>query len=406
MRILHTADWHLGDRLGRINRTAELRRAVERIAAFCETEGVEVLLVAGDIFSDRCGHDGLRDAIEHLQRTFLPFLRRGGTIVALTGNHDHEGFCQTLTHTLNLAAPAPVVQGDLVPRGRLYLAVAPSFFRLKGRDGEEVQFVLMPYPTPARYLDGAGRFASFEQKNRALQDAYVARLAAIQADPAFRADVPSVLGAHIHVQGAVLSTPFRMSEAESIIFPEAAVPDGWAYVALGHIHQPQCLMRRPHVRYSGSIQRLDLGEKDDQKGAVLFDVDAGGLRNPPAWLPIEAAPIDRVTIANPSEDLPRLRQRYPAAVPDLVRYELAYTPGVDRLEELLREIEAIFPNWYDRECRVAGAADPTTSAAVAAAPHRSVHDVVTGYLREQLDGQSDRDAVLAMAEEFLAEDPA
>src|SRR4029453_8419307 len=82
MRILHTADWHLGDRLGRINRTAELRRAVEHIAAFCEAEGVEVLLVAGGLFSDRCGQDGLRDAIEHLQRTFLPFLRRGGTIVA------------------------------------------------------------------------------------------------------------------------------------------------------------------------------------------------------------------------------------------------------------------------------------------------------------------------------------
>jgi exonuclease SbcD len=165
-------------------------------------------------------------------------------------------------------------------------------------------------------------------------------------------------------------------------------------------------MRRPHVRYSGSIQRLDLGEKDDQKGAVLFDVDAGGLRNPPDWLPIEAAPIHRFLIANPSEDLPRLRQRYPAAVPDLVRYELTYTPGVDRLDDLLGEIEAIFPNWYDRECRAAGAADPTASAAVAAATHRSVHDVVVGYLREQLAEQPDRDAVLAMAEAFLAEDPA
>jgi exonuclease SbcD len=33
MRILHTADWHLGDRLGRIDRTDDLRRAVERVAA-------------------------------------------------------------------------------------------------------------------------------------------------------------------------------------------------------------------------------------------------------------------------------------------------------------------------------------------------------------------------------------
>ena len=51
MRILHTADWHLGDRLGRIDRTADLRTAVERVAAHCQEHRVDVLLVAGDLFS-------------------------------------------------------------------------------------------------------------------------------------------------------------------------------------------------------------------------------------------------------------------------------------------------------------------------------------------------------------------
>ena len=96
MKILHTADWHLGDRLGRIDRTQDLRRAVERIARYCEMEAVDVLLVAGDLFSELARPDGLRDAIHHLQGTFEPFLHQGGTILTLTGNHDNENFCQTL----------------------------------------------------------------------------------------------------------------------------------------------------------------------------------------------------------------------------------------------------------------------------------------------------------------------
>ena len=43
MRILHTADWHLADRLGRIDRTDDLRKAVERVADYCRSEKVDVL---------------------------------------------------------------------------------------------------------------------------------------------------------------------------------------------------------------------------------------------------------------------------------------------------------------------------------------------------------------------------
>ena len=106
MRILHTADWHLGDRLGRIDRTDDLRRAVERVAEYCRTEKADVLLIAGDIFSELARPDSLRDAIHHLKETFGTFLRDGGTILALTGNHDNESFCQTLCDAMSLASPA------------------------------------------------------------------------------------------------------------------------------------------------------------------------------------------------------------------------------------------------------------------------------------------------------------
>src|SRR6476469_8492616 len=122
MRVLHTADWHLGDRLGRIDRTHDLRRAVERVGNYIREEAVDVLLVAGDLFSELAQPDSLRETIEHWQDVFRDFLSAGGTILTLTGNHDNENFCRTLTHAMNLAAPTPGGMGDLVPAGRLYLA--------------------------------------------------------------------------------------------------------------------------------------------------------------------------------------------------------------------------------------------------------------------------------------------
>src|SRR5689334_2278764 len=130
MRILHTADWHLADRLGRIDRTDDLRKAVERVAGYCRLEKVDVLLVAGDLFSELAGPDALRESIRHLQDVFGPFLRDGGTILTLTGNHDKENFCQTLRHAMNLAAPAAGKFGDIVPAGRLYLATGPTLLGL------------------------------------------------------------------------------------------------------------------------------------------------------------------------------------------------------------------------------------------------------------------------------------
>src|SRR4029450_10884213 len=104
MKILHTADRHLGDRLGRIDRTADLRVAVERVADYCKIERVDVLLVAGDLFSELARPDALRETTRHWQEVFHEFLETGGTILTLTGNHDNESFCQTLVHAMTLAS--------------------------------------------------------------------------------------------------------------------------------------------------------------------------------------------------------------------------------------------------------------------------------------------------------------
>src|SRR5213078_1169641 len=106
--------------LGRVDRTDDLRRAVERVADYCVRERADVLLVAGDLFSELSRPDSLRESIEHIEAVFEPFLLGGGTILALTGNHDNENFCRTLRLVMNLAAPASGRPGELLPAGRLH----------------------------------------------------------------------------------------------------------------------------------------------------------------------------------------------------------------------------------------------------------------------------------------------
>jgi exonuclease SbcD len=407
MRILHTADWHLGDRLGRIDRTDDLRRAVERIARYCTEHRVNVLLVAGDLFSELARPDSLRTSIEHLQEVFEPFLLGGGTILALTGNHDNENFCQTLCLVMTLAAPAGGKLGECRPAGRLYLATQPTFLRLADRQGQEVQFILMPYPTPARYLrdDASQRYASLEEKNQHLRAAYCRKLRELQAHPGFDAARPTVLAAHIHVQGATLPNLFRMSEQESIIFTESDLPASLCYAALGHIHKPQQLLGRPHLRYSGSIERLDLGECRDDKGAVLVDIGAQGRQGEPVFLPLEATPIHAIELRTPLKpELERLRAEYGDARRDLAHIRFTYTAGVDNLEEVLRELEAIFPRWYYRDWSEASALGPAMTLGEAN-PVRSFEDTVRAYLQNELlnHPEADRDTILARAEVLIRE---
>jgi exonuclease SbcD len=407
MRILHTADWHLADRLGRQDRTEDLQRAVERVADYCRYEKVDVLLVAGDLFSEVAGPDALRESVRHLQETFQGFLREGGTILTLTGNHDKENFCQTLRHAMNLAAPSAGKAGSLAQAGRLYLATGPTFLQVADRTGgKPVQFVLMPYPTPSRYLrdEESQKYRGLDEKNRNLMAAYSSTLQQLQANASFDTSLQTVLSAHIAVRGSELPTLFRLTEQEDVVFSDADLPTGFAYIALGHIHRAQMISGQKHVRYCGSIERLDLGEKDDQKGVVIFDLGPEGLVGEPRTLPLEATPVYQIDIRNPQEEIPLLRARYPDTQRDLVRIVCTYTAGVDTREGVLRQLDELFPRWYDREIHEANELGLTLTIGEPVRT-RTFEETVRDYLLQELSNHDEklRDAVLARAERLMGE---
>lgn len=400
-RILHTADWHLNDRLGRVDRQPDILARLDQIARYLDEHQVDILLIAGDLFSIYCRSDALRDSLTAISERFRPFLLRGGTMVAISGNHDHEATFTMLHAALDLASPIERSNGGSRPGGRLYLASKPGYLHLTGKGGQEVQLVLLPYPTPSRYMDGIGsRYNSGEERNRALQQTLRSRLNLIQRDHV-KPTLPSVLAAHLHVRGSEVHSLYGISELDDVVFDHTDLPTSWAYAALGHIHKPQTLSGMPHIRYSGSIERLDYAERDDAKGCVLFDVGPTGLVGEPVVLPLDSCPIYKLVITDPATELAGLRERYPDCERALVKIEVHWKPGEHNLGEIHRELETIFPRWTHRDPVMIGQNPAITGQTSSIGTLRDVRGTTTAWIEEQLADDPDREELVALALTFI-----
>lgn len=402
MRIIHTADWHLCTKLDRVDRTNDLKARVEAVAGLCDEHRADVLAVAGDLFCDAASVDDMAAALDHLHATFRDFFDRGGTILAVTGNHDREARVGLVRQGMRLAAPAG---GKQFRPGRMYLLSQPLVAALEARPGDAAQFVLLPYPTATRYGLPDDRFVSTAEQNRALNARVCGWLADARAE--VEAKLPTVLVGHLHVAGAGLSHAlYRITEADDVVFDHGFRPNWVHYAALGHIHKPQALGGLPTVRYSGSLDRLDFGERDDDKGVVLVEVGPAGVVGEPTWLPIAPTPMHRVELAGTAGELDGLA----GMVPDgdrwtaLVRVVTTLVPGGPTRDEVVRAVRSTFPRYTEVTwARPDGgpAAEGSPEVLRPAADHRAT---VREYLARKLGGDPDRDAVMRLADEFLAED--
>lgn len=401
MRILHTADWHLTEKLGSIDRRCDLLARMQEIAAYLDEYRVDVMLIAGDVFSQGTRIDDLEKAMADINGIFKPFLLKGGTIAAISGNHDNEHFFAMLRSAFDLAAPINVGQAGPKPAGRLYLASQPTVLELADRVGQSVQFVLLPYPTARRYLrDEQTHYKSLEEKHKLLHDQLLKRLEDMR-QKYVKKELPSVLVSHIHVRGSQINTSHHLSESDTVVFDPAEIPASWSYIAYGHIHKPQSLLNASYIRYAGSIERLNSGERCDDKSVVVVDIGPRGRQEDPFCLPLNSTPFYQVEILNPETDMQGLRERYPDAEHALVSYRVVYKPGEHNLNSIIQELEAIFPRCYEMQAIPEGSITLSSDFA-AAVPSGDVSGTVESYINDKLANHPDREEVLKLARELLA----
>jgi len=410
MRILHTADWHLMDTLGsrRLSRREDINRSLQQIAKYLDEGAVDVMIVAGDLFRELgMKPQEVREALLDMKNIFTPFLKRGGSIITTLGNHDHEVFFEMMKTVLDMVMPVQS-NNEAVPdlAGRIYFAPKAQVLNLKDKNNKAVQFVLMPYPTGVYLKDEAGRsYKTVEEKNRAIQGKFRDVLNHLKQGK-LDSSVPSVLVSHLHVRGTELHGRFRLTESESVMFEQTDIPTNWSYAAFGHIHQAQePLVGASHVKYSGSIERLDYGERADKKSVVLFEIGADNrLVKEPEILPIETTDFLSIEITDPENEIQHLRDKYPNAESALVKYKLNWNPHEHNKTAMCREIERIFPRWYSCETAPIGGLESITSLSLSSEKMRDVPTVVREYLTSQLKESNHKDELLQLADELIAEE--
>ena len=270
MKLLHTADWHLGAKLGRHDRMEDHRAALRALLAVAASERPDLIIHAGDLFDAyRPPYPALRLGVTALQR-----LAKIAPTVVISGNHDSGALFDVLDEMAGMASPR-----------RLWFVTRPRVLDFSELAEVPVALACVPFIPPGAITDyatgDASRFeGDYADGIRSLND-HVIGGAREAAGP----HGIVLYTAHLHVDGA---RPGNSERRFTVGEDHATHTKGLhraLYCAFGHIHDPQPLPGSARGRYAGSLIPLDYGESGQSKHAVVVtiadDVQIGERELPP-----------------------------------------------------------------------------------------------------------------------------
>lgn len=269
MKLLHTSDWHLGRPLYGRSRHREFEEFLDWLAATIESEGVGLLVVAGDIFDTTTPSNRSQE----LYYGFLHRVSRSSCrhVVVTGGNHDSPTFLDApkpLLRTLNVHVLGAVT-GD----------PADEVLVLHDTQGDPEAFVCaVPYLRD-RDIRTVEPGESPEDKNRKLVEGVARHYANVvaMADAKRRElgrEVPLIATGHLFAAGGSVIEGDGVREVyvgSLARIGREAFPSGIDYLALGHLHLPQQVGGEGHLRYSGSPIPMGFGEAGQRKVVLIAE---------------------------------------------------------------------------------------------------------------------------------------
>ncbi|MFM7518858.1 MAG: exonuclease SbcCD subunit D [Planctomycetota bacterium] len=372
MRILHTADWHLGRVLGGLDLIPAQRHAIDGLIAIAADARPDAIVVAGDLY-DRAvpGEEAVGLLDEALRR-----LGEIAPVLAIAGNHD-SGARLDFGGAFFRRAGVHLVG---TPRG------GPVRVDLADEHGR-VSFHLLPYATPAEI-----RFVTGDERVHTHDDATRARIAALDTADGAR----HVLVGHLFVQGGAETTESeRDISVGGIATVDPAMFARFHYTALGHLHRPHALADG-RVRYAGSLARYSFAEEHQPKTVSLVALDGTGA------VTVEAIDIPQRhamrSLRGTLAELLAAAATDAARQHDLIRATLTDPlPPAGARERLAECYPHLLEFRYESFERRPGA---TAGPAAGDLATRSPHDFVVAFLADRYPGVAD-DAVTRLARECM-----
>lgn len=251
MKLIHLSDLHLGKRVGEVSMLEDQAYILDRVLDIVDGAGPDALLIAGDVYDKSVPS---AEAVTLFDDFLCRLARRKLPVLVISGNHDSPerlAFGSRLMEGAGVHL-SPVYDGNVKP------------ITLTDEHGP-VDFWLLPFLKPAHLR----RFYP-EETIDSYTDAVGAAIAHMNIDPSRR----NVLLCHQFVTGAATC------ESEELIVGgtdnvDAAVFDGFDYVALGHLHGPQNV-GSSRIRYCGTPLKYSFSEASQYKSVTVAELGEKG----------------------------------------------------------------------------------------------------------------------------------
>ena len=248
MKIIHTADWHIGQTFFGYDRFQEHQYFLDWLTDQITTQQIDVLLISGDIFD-------VANPSAQAQRQFYRFLRRvteqnpGLQIILIAGNHDSASRLETpipLLEEMNIQ-----IRGTVRKRADGTIDTEELIIELKDRSGKRQGWCLaVPYLRQGDYPAVESEGDPYQAGVKAMYD----KLVACVEERRQKQEAIIAMG-HLQAAGSQIS---EGDQSERLIIgglegiPSSVFPSQITYGALGHIHREQQIANRNEIRYAGS----------------------------------------------------------------------------------------------------------------------------------------------------------
>lgn len=292
LRLLHTSDWHIGRALYGRKRYEENERFLDWLARFIESNRVDVLLVAGDIFDTTTPSN-------RAQELYYRFICRVADstcrhVVITSGNHDSPSFLDAPRAVLRHLNVHVVGQASDNPEDEI-LALEDA------TGAVELVVCAVPY-LRERDLRVSEAGESREEKDHKLLEgirAHYRQVCDAAAQLRVRQDPPLPLVAmgHLFAAGAAVTEDDGVREiyvGSLTRIGADAFPPCIDYLALGHLHTPQCVGGRESFRYSGAPLPMNFTEARQAKALIQVDFVEGAPNISEVEVPC-FQPLERIT---------------------------------------------------------------------------------------------------------------
>jgi len=265
MKILHTADWHIGKKLHQFDLKEDVDLFVDWLVNLIRDRGVDVLLISGDVF-DLANPSS--EARKQYYQALIKLKQVDCKIIITGGNHDSPNMLNAPKDLLNML--------NIHVIGGITENLEEQIISLPNERNPELLVAAIPFLRDAD-LRKANEGETYEDRIKIIQKGVETTYlnAAAHCKEKFP-EIPVIAMGHLYTAGATTSDSERdIQMGNQAMFHATRFGENFSYIALGHIHKPQKINNSTPTYYCGTPYPLSFSEREDKKRVLLIDTEKG-----------------------------------------------------------------------------------------------------------------------------------